>query len=564
MAEQASRSARQKGKGKSEEGYGPGAGKGKARAPSQGRNKGKAQTKGGGKAMGHAQGQGSGKGSPPAPSAVQLDPLLEAAYQLYLQGRSHNQSRVSRNAWLRNNLRNNSEVRTQLRQRMEAAQGALRSERSAPSQPSGTGESASATPHRQPPTPPKAPPRDQQGRKLEPRHSNAEETEAARGGGPPSPTGDSYESSTEAVEEENPARPGTPTPWARRTARKTTAARSAALPAAQHVSQAPVAPEAWEPDAMEAGSLSPPLSEWEWPSTPQGHNQRDFASLSEVAAALPSVPLGGLEAAAMEVDPEPSPAHGGCKTPPANPASPECSPSGHQPDGSTNAEVVATTPQTAQPSSPQAGPGPQASSAAAAQDPVQDATPPRVLSPTSPAEPAKEGGGATTPSVEGGIPPATAPAVPVPEGEPRLLRLDVSCQVGTHLVVLRMATTANSTISSLIAKARERASAPGLTVASLHGSPDVELPHAATLGAVLPQGELRLLLREGPSTAAPTGASLAQGAAPSLFSPDQCWCYCCGIGTGSPLLMQAHAMTDRHVWNARVFVRRHRAGEPGN
>ena len=205
-----------------------------------------------------------------------------------------------------------------------------------------------------------------------------------------------------------------------------------------------------------------------------------------------------------------------------------------------------------------------ASSAAAAQDSVQDATPPRVLSPTSPAEPAKEGGGATTPSVEGGIPPATAPAVPVPEGEPRLLRLDVSCQVGTHLVVLRMATTANSTISSLIAKARERASAPGLTVASLHGSPDVELPHAATLGAVLPQGELRLLLREGPSTAAPTGASPAQGAAPSLFSPDQCWCYCCGIGTGSPLLMQAHAMTDRHVWNARVFVRRHRAGEPGN
>ena len=180
-------------------------------------------------------------------------------------------------------------MRTQLRQRMEAAQGALRSERSAPSQPSGTGESASATPHRQPPTPPKAPPRDQQGRKLEPRHSNAEEREAARGGGPPSPTGDSYESSTEAAEEENPARQGTPTPWARRTARKTTAARSAALPAAQHVSQAPVAPEAWEPDAMEAGSLSPPLSEWEWPSTPQGHNQSDFASLSEVAAALPSV-----------------------------------------------------------------------------------------------------------------------------------------------------------------------------------------------------------------------------------------------------------------------------------
>ena len=256
MAEQASGSTRRKGSGKREESYGPGAGKGKARAPSQGRNKGKAQSKGGGKAKGHVQGQGSGKGSPPAPSAVQLDPLLEAAYQLYLQGRSHNQSRVSRNAWLRNNLRNNSEVRTQLRQRMEAAQGALRSERSAPCQPSGTGESASATPQRQPPTPPKAPPRDQHGRKLEPRLSSAEEAEAARGGGPPSPTGDSYESSSEAAEEDNPARPSTATPWARRTARKTAAC--AALPAAQHVSQAPVGPEAWEPDAMECQSGSGP------------------------------------------------------------------------------------------------------------------------------------------------------------------------------------------------------------------------------------------------------------------------------------------------------------------
>ena len=264
---------------------------------------------------------------------------------------------------------------------------------------------------------------------------------------------------------------------------------------------------------MEAGSLSPPLSEWEWPSTPRGPSQGGFASLSEVAAALPSVPLGGLEAVAMEVDPEPASAHGGIVTPPANPGSPEYSPSG--PSGSANAEVVASTPQTTQPASPPADPGPHAASAAAAQDSAQEGTPPEVLSPTSPAEPAKEGGGAATPGVVASTPPATAPAVPVPEGEPRLLRLDVSCQVGTHLVVLRMAMTANSTISSLISKARERASAPGRMVASLHGSPDVELPHAATLGAVLPQGELRLLLREGPSTAAPSGANLAQGAAPA-------------------------------------------------
>eukprot|EP00439_Symbiodinium_sp_Y106_P019234 s4933_g2.t1 len=50
------------------------------------------------------------------------------------------------------------------------------------------------------------------------RQSIAEATDAAHGGGPPSPTGDSYESSTEAAEEANPARPSTPTPWARRTA----------------------------------------------------------------------------------------------------------------------------------------------------------------------------------------------------------------------------------------------------------------------------------------------------------------------------------------------------------
>ena len=48
--------------------------------------------------------------------------------------------------------------------------------------------------------------------------SIGEATDAAHGGGPPSPTGDSYESSTEAAEEANPARPSTPTPWARRTA----------------------------------------------------------------------------------------------------------------------------------------------------------------------------------------------------------------------------------------------------------------------------------------------------------------------------------------------------------
>ena len=135
---------------------------------------------------------------------------------------------------------------------------------------------------------------------------------------------------------------------------------------------------------MEAGSLSPPCRSGSGP--PPG----GFASLSEVAAALPSVPLGGLEAAAMETNPNPDSAHGGIVTPPANPGSPEYSrdlapasgqdklestrlpsslaagpsrkeapeetTSGHQSSGSANAEVVASTPQTTQPASPPADP----------------------------------------------------------------------------------------------------------------------------------------------------------------------------------------------------------------
>ena len=379
-------------------------------------------------------------------------------------------------------------------------------------QPSSTGESASATPHRQPPTPPKAPPRDQQGRKLEP--------------------GPMPRQRRLRVEEGHPLPLGTLTsPPLRQQRRRTRLGR--ARPPHGRVG---LLAKQRQPGVLHSRlrSTSPRRR------LPLRHGSRK--QWRPGAYRLPCQSGSG---------PPPHVA-------PAREASRLCQrlrlPSPLFPWVAWRRQPWRLTQSRPRPSScfrcsgPGLGPGRHASC---------------CLSPTSPAEPAKEGGGAATPGAVASTPPATAPAVPVPEGEPRLLRLDVSCQVGTHLVVLRMAMTANSTISSLISKARERASAPGLTVASLHGSPDVELPHAATLGAVLPQGELRLLLREGPSTAAPSGANLAQGAAPSLFSPDQCWCYCCGIGTGSPLLMQAHAMTDRHVWNARVLVRRHRAGEPG-
>ena len=69
------------------------------------------------------KGKGQGKGPAP-PSAVRLDPVLETAYQLYLAGRRPDQPRVSRNAWLRNNMRSDSTLRAELRGRMQAAHNA--------------------------------------------------------------------------------------------------------------------------------------------------------------------------------------------------------------------------------------------------------------------------------------------------------------------------------------------------------------------------------------------------------------------------------------------------------
>ncbi|CAE7920084.1 unnamed protein product [Symbiodinium necroappetens] len=453
------------------------------------------------------------------------------------------------------------------------------SDSAAPPAKSGPSEAAAATPRRQPPPPPKAPPRDHQGRRTaeQARGGEAEEEPEA---GQATPTEDSYESATEEADDDQAA-PSTATPWARRIVRKTTSAKSAALPPQQHVSLAPVTPGSWEPAAMEAGSVSPPVSEWEWPPTPRDPDPADFASLSEVAAALPSTTPSGLEAVVMDVDDgSPSP-KAAAKSPPANPSSPGHSEGTSDTLPSGTSKVVDSTPLTSQPTGPVAANSSPEGSSAADHNTADANQAAGVDSPTSPAETtlANEGGvpsKVTTATVDGIAPPraragdsgepavvpshSVAPAEPA--GAPQLLRLDVSCQVGTHLVVLRMAMTANSTVGAVLARARERASAPGLEVASLHTAPDVALSHVATLGSVLPPGELRLLLREGTSPVALASTTREAEAVPCLFSPDRCWCYCCGIGTACPLLMQAHAMTDRHVWNARVFVRRHRQGHP--
>ena len=96
--------ARQKGRGK-------GKGKGAGDAPRAGKGKGKSQPR-----------AGKGSGQEQA-SAIRLDPILEAAYQEYLSRRRADQPRVSRAAWLRNNVRSDSTVRAAVRNRMEAVRG---------------------------------------------------------------------------------------------------------------------------------------------------------------------------------------------------------------------------------------------------------------------------------------------------------------------------------------------------------------------------------------------------------------------------------------------------------
>ena len=99
-------------------GKGPGKGKGK------GANDGFHPCKGKGKGQPKA-GKGKGHGKEPAQaSAVRLDPVLETAYQVYLSGRRPDQPMVSRAAWLRNNVRSDSTIRAEVRNRMQAVHNA--------------------------------------------------------------------------------------------------------------------------------------------------------------------------------------------------------------------------------------------------------------------------------------------------------------------------------------------------------------------------------------------------------------------------------------------------------
>ncbi|CAE7941380.1 unnamed protein product, partial [Symbiodinium necroappetens] len=289
---------------------------------------------------------------------------------------------------------------------------------------------------------------------------------------------------------------------------------------------------------MEAGSVSPPVSEWEWPPTPRDPAQ-DFASLSEVAAALPATSPSGLETVAMEVDDGSPQLLADDKTPPANPSSPDRSE--HSSDTLPSAATKDEEMENNRASSCSAkGPSKQEGLEEAIQERLDvSMAKPEVVDPTPlPSQPPSPGATASASEstavdrANAGAAQAavvdspTSPAEAAPAGEPTV--------VGTQLVVLRIAMPANSTVGALLAKARERASAPGLEFASLHSTPDVTFPHVATLGAVMPPGVLRLLLRDSPGPTAVASTAAEVGATPCLFSPDQCWCYCCEIGTANP------------------------------
>ena len=189
MAEEARRRA----------GKGTGQGESESSHPFKGKGKGpgKAQQKGG-------KGKSGPGGGPATPSAVRLDPLLEAAYQLYIAGRRADQPRVSRNAWLRNNMRSDSALRAELRERMRAAHHAPRAS-TQPAAPQ-TGESVSTTP-RQPPPPPRPRPR------VTHDQREASSTAASSTDAPPAaPAPAQAESSTSSSSSEQQAHPPGPSP----------------------------------------------------------------------------------------------------------------------------------------------------------------------------------------------------------------------------------------------------------------------------------------------------------------------------------------------------------------
>ena len=455
--------ARQKGRGK-------GKGKGAGDAPRAGKGKGKSQPR-----------AGKGSGQEQA-SAIRLDPILEAAYQAYLSGRRADQPRVSRAAWLRNNVRSDSTVRAAVRNRMEAVRGGPIA--GPPAAPPPKGESALATP-RQPPPPPKPRPRGPPGVWVL-------QTTPASSAAPPAKAkaattlDSSSSSSSSSAEEQREA-----TPWARRTARKTTSAKHSEH--AQHQSQAPVQAAQWTPEEMEPGALSSTSSE-----------------VMEDAPLVESISLGEV-ASALQLASEEAP---DAAEAPANPASP----------GSDT--LPGSAPSPSSPAHSVSAQADQALPRESAKAEVVDSTPPDKAA-------------AADPGASGSVQPNPGPET-----------LEVECREGLRAQWLSFVYRPEECAAATLGRCRDQAAMSSLDTLCVW--PDKgELDLGLSLSDSLRPGERRLLAT---APAQGSASSVASRPRKPVTSEDGLFCFACKQRAPSVEHMSSHFMTSAHVQAVRAYM----------
>ena len=405
------------------------------------------------------------------------------------------QPRVSRNAWLRNNMRSDSTLRAELRGRMQAAHSAPIA--GPPAAAAAKGESVSTTP-RQPPPPPK--PRPSRPPALWDLQSTpASSTDPPAKAKPAQDTSSSAGSSSEPTEGHTEA-----TPWARRTARKTTSAKYAEH--AQHKSLAPVEAAYREPVEMEAGSVSSISSEvLDTALQPPGQQEvgatpKDGFSLGEVASALQL---------ASEEAPDPA-------VPPENPASPSKSETLAESAKSPSSPALVAT-------SAQAD---QALLRQSAEAEVVDSTPPDS---TTAADPGASG--AEQPSLGSET-------------------LEVECREALRTKWLTFAYRPDECAAATLGRCRNEAAMSSLDTLSVwpdKGELDLTLSLAASL-----RPEERRLLATGPAQV-PESSEASRKRKP-VTSEDGLFCFACKQRAPSMEHMSGHFMTSAHVQAVKAYM----------
>ena len=460
--------------------------------------KGRDKGKGKGSGEGFRAFKGKGKGQPKAgkgkgqgqASAVRLDPVLETAYQVYLSGRRADQPRVSRNAWLRNNMRSDSTLRAELRGRMQAAHSAPIA--GPPAAAAAKGESVSTTPRGSATN--KGPPG-----VWDLQSTPASSTDPPAKAKPAQDTSSSAGSSSEPTEGHTEA-----TPWARRTARKTTSAKYAEH--AQHKSLAPVEAAYREPVEMEAGSVSSISSEvLDTALQPPGQQEvgatpKDGFSLGEVASALQL---------ASEEAPDPA-------VPPENPASPSGSETLAESAKSPSSPALVAT-------SAQAD---QALLRESAEAEVVDSTPPDS---TTAADPGASG--AEQPSLGSET-------------------LEVECREALRTKWLTFAYRPDECAAATLGRCRNEAAMSSLDTLSVwpdKGELDLTLSLAASL-----RPEERRLLATGPAQV-PESSEASRKRKP-VTSEDGLFCFACKQRAPSMEHMSGHFMTSAHVQAVKAYM----------